>query len=417
MVGQGESLELSGRRPDPGRVIHDLEHLRELTGTPAGAQRVAWTPTWAKAREWLCAELDPLPVTIALDEAGNLWATLAGQDPRSLVIGSHLDSVPDGGWLDGALGVLAGLEILRALASGPAPARTVQLVDWADEEGARFGRSLFGSSAAAGLLEPEVVGELTDAQGVGLADAVAAYGVALERAPWASRRLLDVAAYIELHIEQGPALERAGLALGVVESVFGIERHRITFEGQAAHAGATPMELRHDPVAAASRFVLEARRVAVECGGVATVGELSAAPGIPTAVAENATIVLDQRHGDEAQLEQMRNAVRAASYAIGDQEGVRVHWSTLQHVSPVAFDPHLVEVAEQCASAVAGSCLRLGSGALHDAAMLARAGVPAVMLFVQSVGGISHNRTEDSRRTHIEQGVAAFDVLARRLAG
>jgi N-carbamoyl-L-amino-acid hydrolase len=410
-------LELNGQRADPTRVIDDLEHLRELTETPSGAQRVAWTPTWTKARDWLRAELDRLPVTVELDEAGNLWATLAGSDPRSLVIGSHLDSVPDGGWLDGALGVLAGLEILRTFAGAGTPSATVQLVDWADEEGARFGHSLFGSSAAAGMLEPEIVGELTDAQGIRLADVVAEHSIALERAPWASRRLLDVASYIELHIEQGPVLEEAGLALGVVDGVFGIERHRIGFGDQAAHAGSTPMKRRHDPVAAASRVVLEARRVALELGGVATVGEIGAAPGIPTTIAASAAIVLDQRHGDEAQLERMLGAVRSASYAIGHEEGVEVEWSVLQHVGPVALDPHLVEVAEQCASAVAGSCMRLRSGALHDAAMLARAGVPAVMMFVQSIGGISHNRVEDSRRAHVEQGVAAFDVLARRLVG
>jgi hydantoinase/carbamoylase family amidase len=408
-------LELTGQRVDPRRVIDDLERLRELTGTPAGAQRVAWTPTWAQGREWLRGELSKLPVTIARDEAGNLWATLAGRETRSLVIGSHLDSVPDGGWLDGSLGVLAGLEVLRAFASGPTPQATVQLVDWADEEGVRFGRSLFGSSAAAGLFEPDIVGRLTDAEGVSLADAVAEYGIALERAPWAARRLLDVSSYIELHIEQGPVLEHAGLALGVVEGVFGIERHRIRFDGQAAHAGSTPMERRRDPLAAASRIVLEARRVALDAGGVATVGEIGAEPGIPTAVPASATIVLDQRHGDAEQLRRMLNEVHAASNTIADEEGVSARWSALQSVSPVAFDPGLVAVAEQCASVIAGSCMRLPSGALHDAAMLARAGVPAVMLFVQSIGGISHNRVEDSRRAHIEQGVAALELLARRL--
>jgi N-carbamoyl-L-amino-acid hydrolase len=408
-------LELTGQRADPARVIADLKRLRELTGTAEGAQRVAWTPLWAGARAWLRSELEALPVTVALDEAGNLWATLAGRDTRSLVIGSHLDSVPDGGWLDGALGVLAGLEIMRALAAGPPPALTVHLVDWADEEGVRFGHSLFGSSAAAGLLEPDAVGGLTDNDGVALADAVAEYGVTLDRAPWAARRLLDVASYIELHIEQGPVLEQAGLALGVVEGVYGISRHRVRFEGQAAHAGSTPMELRRDPLIAASRFVLEVRRVAVESGGVATVGAISADPGIPTAVPASVTLVVDQRHGEDQQLQRMLQEVRAAADGIGAEEGVRARWSALQSVRPVAFDPHLVEIAEQSASTIAGSCTRLRSGALHDAAMLARAGVPTVMLFIRSTGGISHNRLEDSRRAHIEQGVAALDLLARRL--
>ncbi|MGZ4267134.1 MAG: M20/M25/M40 family metallo-hydrolase, partial [Solirubrobacteraceae bacterium] len=174
---------------DPKRVLAGLGRLRELTGTAAGAQRVAWTPGWVHAREWLLSELERLPVSVEVDEAGNLWATLAGGTKRFVVIGSHLDSVPDGGWLDGCLGVVAALEVLRAFSAGPESAVGVRLVDWADEEGTRFGRSLFGSSAVAGLLAPDEVRGLRDADGIGLPEALAAHGVELDRAPDAAGRL------------------------------------------------------------------------------------------------------------------------------------------------------------------------------------------------------------------------------------
>ena len=392
-------------------MLADLARLRELTETPDGAQRVAWTDGWVAAREWLREQLDALPVAVEVDEAGNLWATLLGGG-SSVAIGSHLDSVPDGGWLDGALGVVAALEVLRALAAGPPPPRTVRLVDWADEEGARFGRSLFGSSAAAGLLVPDEVRELLDAAGMGLPDALARHGIGLDRAPAAAGRLRDVGAYVELHIEQGPVLERAGVPVGVVEGVVGARRARIRFAGQAAHAGSTPMGMRRDPVAAAARLVVAARQGALAHGGVATVGQLAAAPGIPTAVAESVALTLDQRHRDAATLELMAGEARSACEAIAAQEGTPAEWTALQEVEPVTFDPGLVALAEEC---VGGQCLRLPSGALHDAVMVARSGTPAVMLFVQSIGGISHSRVEDSRRDHIELGVAAFDRLVRRL--
>jgi N-carbamoyl-L-amino-acid hydrolase len=400
-------------RADPRRVVAELEQLREETGTEMGAQRVAWTHTWAQARAWLRSQLDDLPVSVRVDEAGNMWATLAGASPRALVIGSHLDSVPDGGWLDGCLGVVAGLEVLRCFAQGPPPPLTLRLVDWADEEGARFGRSLFGSTAAAGRLDPDDLREVTDADGVTLAQALAGHGVALDDAPRAAIDPADVLGYLELHIEQGPVLEDAGLALGVVDGVFGVERHRVHFAGRASHAGATPMPLRRDPLVAAARLIVAVREQARDAGGVATVGEIGVHPSIPTAIPGAAALTLDQRHRSEAGLATMLDAAHAAADAIAAQEGVSVQWSVVQRIDPVRFDPGLVGLAEAHVGAVAGDCRRLTSGALHDAAMMARAGVPSVMVFVQSLGGVSHNRIEDSRREHIELGVAALDELAR----
>jgi hydantoinase/carbamoylase family amidase len=253
-------------KADPKRVIDWLERLQADTGDEAGAQRVAWTPTWVRAREWLGEQLEPLPVTVSADEAGNLWAALRGREQRSVVIGSHLDSVPDGGWLDGCLGVLAGLEVLSAMAAEPSPRLGVTLVDWADEEGARFGHSLFGSSAATGRLDVEAVRRLVDSDGVALPDAQAERGVHLDRVAGAAARMRGVAAYVELHIEQGPVLEEAGLPLGVVDRVYGIERHRVEFAGRAAHAGSTPMRLRRDPGGISHSRHEDSRREHIEQG-------------------------------------------------------------------------------------------------------------------------------------------------------
>src|SRR5207248_3951198 len=202
---------------NPRRVIADLRELAARTSTADGAQRLAWGPIWRDAREWFKGKIAPLGLRIETDSAGNNWVTLPGASPKTVVVGSHLDSVPNGGWLDGALGVLAALEALRTHA-GSTPPVTLKLVDWADEEGARFGRSLLGSSAAAGSLKVDEVRELKDRQGTRLADALAENGVSLDRMRDAHRELkaIDARAYLELHIEQGPVLESMGKPTGVV---------------------------------------------------------------------------------------------------------------------------------------------------------------------------------------------------------
>jgi beta-ureidopropionase / N-carbamoyl-L-amino-acid hydrolase len=206
----------------PARTLDELRELQALTADEDGAQRVCWTPTWRQARDWFRARLVELPVDVEQDDAGNLWATLPGDSDRSVVIGGHLDSVENGGWLDGCLNTLAGLEVLRRVAADGRPPVTVRLVDWADEEGFRFGRSLFGSSAAAGSIDPDEFRDLRDRNGVALPDALGDFGVDLDRAPGAYRQLADAAAYLELHIEQGPVLEHLGVPLGVVVGTYGV---------------------------------------------------------------------------------------------------------------------------------------------------------------------------------------------------
>src|SRR5579875_1480381 len=198
---------------DARRMIAELRELAELTGDERGAQRLAWTDTWARAREWERGLLAELPVSVEIDEAGNQWATLEGRSPNALIIGSHIDSVPNGGWLDGCLGVLSALEVLRSVSADGPPPLSVKLVDWADEEGARFGLSLMGSMAAAGQHDPDFVRRLRDAEGVSASDALAAHGIDVDRMGESSSRLKDAVGYIELHIEQGPVLEARDLPL------------------------------------------------------------------------------------------------------------------------------------------------------------------------------------------------------------
>lgn len=397
---------------DPARTIAELKELRALTGDADGAQRVAWTATWARARAWMRARLAELPVEVETDEAGNVWATLRGESERALLIGGHIDSVPNGGWLDGCLNVLAGLEVLRRIAAEGTPPVTVRLVDWADEEGARFGRSLFGSSAFSGNMDPEELAELKDRAGTPLPAALAAHGVDLHRATLAGRQAVDAAAYLELHIEQGPVLEGLGLPLGVVIGTFGVERHAITFTGQAAHAGSTPMDRRRDAFAAAAKLGLEIRSIARRHGGVCTVGSCVTRPGIVTAVVGECVITLDQRHMEPGELAAMLKEAREAAELYAGEEGCEVAWERIWRIEPIPFHPELIDMGEAAIRAVSGSGHRLPSGPLHDAAEVARAGIPTVMLFVQSLRGISHNKIEDTLEEHLALSVRALDRLA-----
>ncbi len=227
--------------PDPKRTIAELKELRALTADDHGAQRIAWTDTWLKAREWFTTKIADLPVEDHKDAAGNRWITLRGDSEKALILGSHLDSVPNGGWLDGSLGVMSALEVLRGFVEkfkGKPPV-TIRLVDWADEEGARFGRSLLGSSAFAGTSTIEADRGLRDKDGIRLEDALRRCGVEIDRSPEAQKEQKEAAAYLELHIEQGPVLESMGLPLGVVLGTKGVERHAIAFTGQEAHSGST----------------------------------------------------------------------------------------------------------------------------------------------------------------------------------
>ena len=403
----------------PRRTVYELRELQELTGDENGAQRVAWTETWERAREWLRAKVDGTGAEETVDAAGNQWFTLPGASDQAVLLGGHIDSVPNGGWLDGALNVVAGVEVLRRITEEGTPPVTLRLVNWADEEGARFGRSLFGSSAAAGsMADQHELGARKDADGIALPDALREHGVDLDSALDAKSELDGAAAYLELHIEQGPVLESMDLPLGVVLGTFGVERHQVTFRGQAAHAGSTPMDKRRDALAGAARLELELKEIAARIGGgaVCTMGGVVTKPGIVTSVVETAECLLDQRHLDEIQLAEMLDNAKAASRRFAQEEDLEVEWERIWNIEPILFDDGLIELAEKAISETAGSSHRLPSGPLHDAAEVARAGVPTVMIFVQSLRGLSHTKLEDTKEEHLELAVQALDRLAQKTA-
>jgi beta-ureidopropionase / N-carbamoyl-L-amino-acid hydrolase len=404
---------------DSRRVIADLQELRALTSDGNGAQRIAWSPMWLKAREWFQGRLNGLGVEHHYDAAGNSWTTLRGESDRAIVLGSHLDSVPNGGWLDGCLGVLAGLEVLRGISEDfhGRPPVTIRLVDWADEEGARFGRSLFGSSAFAGTHTIAVDRVRTDREGVSLEEALRGCGVDVERIGDASIERANAAAYLELHIEQGPVLENMRLPLGVVLGTKGVERHAITFHGQEAHSGSTPMAVRRDALAAAAKLALEIRPIARKYpDAVATMGSVKTFPGIVTAVVGRCETTLDMRDLNAEVLASMLSAARAASERFAAEEGCTVEWSRIWNIEPISFSPRLVEFCEEAVRETAESSHSLPSGPLHDAAEVARLGIPTVMMFTQSLAGLSHNKLEDTKVDDLKMAVEAFDRLARKTA-
>ena len=398
-----------------------LRELAELTSDEAGAQRVAWTGVWQKARAFLREQLRGLPVTVRTDAAGNQWARLPGAGGETVIIGSHLDSVPDGGWLDGAYGVMCAVEVLRTLAAhGPLPC-TLALVEWADEEGARFGHSLFGSSAVAGTLNVAEVRELADRGGLVLGDVVAEHGVRLDRLDEARQEIRGARAYLEAHIEQGPVLEREGLPIGAVSGTVGVERHRVTFHGQTAHSGSTPMDVRRDTFLAAAATALAVRESAVRHRGVGTVGAASLRPGIVTAVAGETVILVDQRHPDAGALEAMLAEAQRASQEAASGEGCTVTWEPVFRARPQPFADELVGIVSEVCAEFTGHGRVLASWALHDATPMA-AVVPTAMLFTSSIKGISHAREENTPEEHLRLGVEAFyravcHVIAQSPAG
>src|SRR5262245_41791905 len=402
---------------DPRRTVADLKELRALTEDENGAQRVAWTDTWLKARDWFNRKLTGLPVEVHDDAAGNRWVTLVGESEKALLIGGHLDSVPNGGWLDGCLDTLSGLEVLRGFAKQyrGRPPLTVRLVDWADEEGARFGRSLLGSSAFAGKHSIDADRGKIDRDGVRLEDALQRCGVNIDHFPDARREQQHAAAYLELHIEQGPVLERLGLPLGAVLGTKGVERHMITVRGRESHAGSTPMQGRRDALVATAKLALEIRANACKYpDAVSTIGSLKTFPGFVTAIVGRTEAMLDQRDLDPGILATMYQAARDASERFAREEDCTVEWSRIWSIEAVPFHSTLIDFCAAAVQEVSGSVHRLPAGALHDATEVARAGIPTVMMFVQSLGGISHNKIEDTREEHLELAVEALEGLATK---
>jgi allantoate deiminase len=401
-------------------VVTNLRELAALTSTADGAQRLAWGPVWRDARNWFTAKLATMGITPEVDAAGNSWATLKGASDRTVIIGGHLDSVPNGGWLDGALGVVVGLEALRMFA-GQQPPVTIKVVDWADEEGARFGRSLLGSSASAGSLQVSDVEQLADKGGVRLVDALRENGVELSRMHESTTFLkaINAKAYLELHIEQGPVLESMNKPTGVVLGTFGVERHLLRFVGQAAHSGSTPIPMRRDAFLAAAESAIGFREIARKyttptARVVCTVGTVKVEPGIVTAVPGACEISLDQRALDAAVLERMLADAREVSSKAARDNNVTVEWKRIWSIEPRPFHPQLIQLCTDAVREVTGDAPLLPSGPLHDAAEMVPH-MPVVMMFAYSSNGLSHCKEEDTPEPHLEKTITAFLRLVEKV--
>lgn len=403
--------------PSAERVVADLRELAALTSTAGGAQRLAWGAVWRAARAWLRGKLSEIGLSPVADAAGNNWITLPGESDKTVILGSHLDSVPNGGWLDGTLGIVTALEALRRYSGVLKPPVTLKLVDWADEEGARFGRSLLGSSAAAASLKLDEIRSLTDAQGIRIEDALRENGVELGTMSGAHQSLkrINAKAYLEFHIEQGGVLESMNKSAGVVLGTFGLERNMVRFVGQAAHAGATPIAMRRDAFLAAASTALECREIARRysqpgAGVVCTTGVVKVEPGIVTAVPGVAEISIDQRALDPTVLASMLQEAQGASRRFAEENHVSVEWRHLFRIEPRPFDPELLRLCEESVREVTGDAPKLPSGPLHDAAEMVPH-MPVVMMFTYSSRGLSHCKEEDTPELHLHKAIRAFLLL------
>jgi len=397
------------------RVVADLRELANLTSDENGAQRVAWSPTWQKARDWFSEKAIEAGATIEIDAAGNSWAKITGESEESVVIGSHIDSVTNGGWLDGALGVVAGLEILR-IYDKTKPAKTIYVVTFADEEGVVYGSSVMGSSAATGNFDVNNIINRLSKDGVSAKDLLANYHVDVENINDAKAQLeaRKMIAFLELHIEQGPVLEEMNKQVACVYGVQGIERHMIEFTGQPAHAGSFPTLMRKDAFLAAAEATLAFREVALKYDGVCTVGKVSVEPDVPTIFPGKCNISLDQRSINKDLLKAMYEEAQNITNEMAKKHQVEVKWDEIYSIDPTLFDENLVKLCQEAIIEETGEETTMFSGPLHDAVEMARI-APTIMMFVMSKGGLSHNKDEDTPDVAIEIATRAFIRLVDKV--
>ena len=398
----------------PRRAVAFLEELRALSAGDA-ADRLAWSDGWAAARALLLRHVAELSVRSEQDRAGNLWIVLDGERPGTLVVGSHLDAVPGGGWLDGALGVAAGLELLRAGAERAGrPPLSLALVDWADEEGARFGQAMLGSGLATGALAPAALAGRRDAGGRAIEEVLAARGVELGGAGGSHGLLRDTIAYLELHIEQGPVLDDERLPVAAVDGTVAVRRLPLTVAGRAEHVGPAPLARRRDALLAFALATVAVRAVAVRHGGRSAVTVAGCEPNLPTVIAGSAEASIDLRHDSDAGVEAMAADLAAQLPRIERESGCALALGAPSFAAAAArFDARLVAHASAAAAAAGGRRRPLGSGALHDATNLSRR-VPTAMLFARSRDGRSHCPQEDTAVADLDAALRAFADLAER---
>ncbi len=396
---------------DPQRLWDTLKATAAFGGTAAGGlRRLTLTEDDRRVRDWLAARGREAGCTVTVDAVGNMFLVRHGRDPARAPVacGSHLDTQPTGGRFDGVLGVLAGLEVIRALDdAGTVTAAPVAVVNWTNEEGARFAPALTGSAVHAGTLGLDQALALRDADGASFGDALRDIGYCGAAAPGA----VQLGAHFELHIEQGPVLEAEGATIGVVTGAQGIRWYDATLSGQGGHAGTTPMALRRDALAAAAELVLAVRRVAQEEGApaVGTVGVLRVAEPSRNVIPGEVFLTAELRHPEPAVLERMDAALRAAAAAIAAAQGVGIALAETLRFPAVAFDPGCIDTVRRAAAGLGLRHRDMVSGAGHDSCNIARV-TPTAMIFIPCKGGLSHHPAESAR---FEDVAAGAEVLLR----
>lgn len=396
-------------------IISDLKELRTLTADASGAHRVAWTPVWDKAQDWFKKKMEAEGAEVAVDSANSVWAKIQGETDDAILIGSHLDCVPNGGWLDGALGVTGGMNALKRYGiHGKRPKKTLYVVSWADEEGARFGRSCIGSSAVSGALDVEEAAKLKDNDGISFVDALKRYHLDVHDFPKARQEFLarNIKGYLELHIEQAPVLESQKKSVACVYGITGCERQYITFHGQRTHSGA-PIPMRHDAFLAAAEASLAFRDIGLKHDAYCTVGKVSVAPDIVTISPDTCTISLDQRSIDPDVLAAIVEEAHAACLTAAEHNKVTVSFEPVWSIPPTIFDEHLKELCQAAVKEETGEPTTMFSGPLHDAAEMAKI-VPSIMMFAMSSRGLSHCKEEDTPEKDLTLAGAAFLRLVEK---
>ncbi len=407
-------MDRQGIAIDAGRMMADLDALDAIGRTEAGLFRVAWSPAYREGLEWLRGRFEAAGLAAQEDAATNMWGRWQAGSGPALLLGSHIDAVPNGGKFDGAFGVLAALEVLRTLRdAGIAPPFPLAVVAWADEEGAHFGTGFFGSMAFMGT---PIVDDYVTIAGPGARETLAAAGVHLERIDTVADQRSAIGAYLEMHIEQGPRLEAAGGDLAVVTGICGIERHEWQIEGHPSHAGSTPFPMRRDAGMAMARAIAAQRDVARQAGPevVATVGRLRITPDVPNIVPGTATFSAEFRDISPAILDAAQAEYRRRVDTLCAEEHVAATSRPLLITPPTPMHPAMMETIAAACGEIGVTPMRFPSGPGHDAGIVARV-LPAGMLFVPSVNGISHAPDEFTDAASLERGANALLHAVLRL--
>ena len=393
-------------------VLERCDELAAFSEEEGRLTRRFATQELRQAGETVRGWMEATGMTVRRDAIGNLIGRLGDADSRTLLIGSHLDTVPDAGRYDGMLGVLVAIACLERLRdAGRSLPYAVEVLAFADEEGVRYGTGYLGSSVVAGRFDPADL-ERQDSDGVTMSEAVRSFGGDPGRLAGARRDPADLVGYYEVHIEQGPVLEAAGAPLGVVTAIAGQTRARITFTGQAGHAGTVPMSLRRDALCAAAEFVGAVEAVGREQdGAVATVGELEVQAGASNVIPGRVALSLDVRHAEDPARESVATRLRERAEAIAGARGSGLEWSRVQQTRAVACSAELTDLVAEAVAASGHPVVRLPSGAGHDAVMISSI-APVAMLFVRCAGGISHNPAES---VTVEDVAAAIEATTRFL--